>query len=56
MARDINLKILLEQIRQYSSKLDSFREYFEARFDEQTELIESEVKNFSRQISDPKKN
>jgi hypothetical protein len=56
MADDVDLKALLEQVRQFSGKLDSFREYFEARFDEQTELIKSEVENICRQISNPKKN
>jgi hypothetical protein len=56
MAEDIDLKALLEQIRQFNSKLDSFREHFETRFDQQTELIKSEVKNLSLQISNSKKN
>ena len=56
MAEDIDLKALLEQIRKFSNKLDSFREHFEARFDQQTELIKSEVKNLSLQISNSKKN
>jgi phage-related minor tail protein len=56
MAEDIDLKALLEQAKQFNSKLDSFREHFEARFDQQTELIKSEVKNLSVQISTTKKN
>ena len=56
MAEDIDLKALLEQIRKFSNKLDSFREHFEARFDQQTEWIKSEVKNLSLQISNSKKN
>jgi hypothetical protein len=56
MAEEIDLQSLLEQIRQFNSKLDSFREHFEARFDQQTELIKSEVKNLLLQISNPKKN
>jgi hypothetical protein len=56
MAEEIDLQSLLEQIRQFNSELDAFREHFEARFDQQTELIKSEVKNLSFQISTPKKN
>jgi hypothetical protein len=55
MAEDIDLKALIEQAKRINSKLDSFREHFEARFDQQTELIKSEVKNLSLQISKPKK-
>jgi hypothetical protein len=56
MAEDIDLKALLEQAKQFNSKLDSFREHFEARFDQQTELIQAEVKSLSAQISTMKKN
>jgi hypothetical protein len=56
MAEEIDLRSLLEQIRQFNCKLDSFREHFEARFDQQTELIKSEVKNLLLQISPMKKN
>jgi hypothetical protein len=55
MSEDIDMKALLEQARQFNSKLDSFREHFEARFDQQTELIKSEVKSLSLQISTTKK-
>ena len=55
MSEDIDLMTLLEQAKQFNSKLDSFREHFEARFDQLTELIKSEVKNLSVQISNSKK-
>jgi hypothetical protein len=56
MAEEIDLQSLLEQFRRFNGKLDAFREHFEARFDQQTELIKSEVKNLSFQISNSKKN
>ena len=56
MAEDLDLKALLEQARRINSKLDSFREHFEARFDQQTELIKAEFRSFSAQISTMKKN
>jgi hypothetical protein len=43
-------------LTRFNGKLDSFRKHFEARFDQQAELIKSEVKNLSLQISNPKKN
>jgi hypothetical protein len=56
MAEDIDLKALLEQARRINSKLDSFREHFEARFDQQTEVIKAGFKSLSAQISTMKKN
>jgi hypothetical protein len=56
MSEDIDMKALIEQAKQLNSKLDSFREHFEARFDQQTELIKAEFKSFSAQISTMKKN
>jgi hypothetical protein len=56
MAEDIDLKALLEQARRINSKLDSFREHFEGRFDQQTELIKAGFKSLSLQISTTKKN
>jgi hypothetical protein len=44
------------ELSSFKGKLDLFRERFEARFDQQTELIKSEVKNLCFQISNPKKN
>jgi predicted nucleic acid-binding Zn-ribbon protein len=44
------------ELSRFDRKLDAFRESFEARFDQQAELIKSEVKNLSLQISNPKKN
>lgn len=44
------------ELSSFKGKLDSFREHFEARFDEHAELIKSEVKNLCFQISNPKKN
>jgi hypothetical protein len=44
------------ELSRFEDKLVSFREHFEARFDQQTELIKSEVKNLCFQISNPKKN
>jgi uncharacterized membrane-anchored protein YhcB (DUF1043 family) len=46
---------LRAQLTRFNDKLDSFRKHFEARFDEQAELIKSEVKNLSLLISTPKK-
>jgi predicted nucleic acid-binding Zn-ribbon protein len=51
MAEDIELKTLLEQARQFNSKLDSFREHFEARFDQQIELIKSSFRSLSQEIA-----
>ena len=56
MAEDIDLKALLEHTRRINSKLDSFREHFEARFDQQTELIKAGSKSLSAQLSPMKKN
>jgi hypothetical protein len=50
-----NVVALRADLSRFESKLDSFRAHFEARFDQQTELIKSEVKNFSLQISNSKK-
>jgi hypothetical protein len=44
------------ELSRFAGKQDAFREHFEARFDQQTELIKSEVKNLCFQISNPKKN
>ena len=44
------------ELSRFEGKLVSFREHFEARFDQQAELIKSEVKNLCFQISNPKKN
>jgi hypothetical protein len=46
---------LRAELSRFDRNLDSFREHFEARFDQQTELIKSEVKNLSVQISNSKK-
>jgi hypothetical protein len=43
-------------LTRFNGKLDSFRKHFGARFDQQAELIKSEVENLSLQISNPKKN
>jgi hypothetical protein len=56
MAEEVDLRSLIEQAKRINSKLDLFREHFEARFDQQAELIKSEVKNLLLQISNPKKN
>jgi hypothetical protein len=45
-----------DMVALFNGKLDSFRKHFEARFDQQAELIKSEVKNLSLQISNSKKN
>ena len=55
MAEEIDVRSLLEQIKQINSKLDSFREHFEGRFDQQTELIKVGFKSLSLQISTTKK-
>ncbi|MEA2892591.1 MAG: hypothetical protein QOI05_3384 [Bradyrhizobium sp.] len=55
MSEDIDMKALIEQAKRFNSKLDSFREHFEARFDQQSELIKAEFKSFSAQISTMKK-
>jgi hypothetical protein len=55
MAEEIDLRSLLEQTKRINSKLDSFREHFEGRFDQQTEVIESGFKSLSLQISKLKK-
>jgi hypothetical protein len=55
MAND-DLVALRAELSRFEGKLDSFRGHFEARFDQQTELIKSEVKNLCFQISNPKKN
>ena len=47
---------LRAELSRFDRNLDSFREHFEARFDQQTELIKSKVKNLSLQISNSKKN
>jgi hypothetical protein len=46
---------LRAELSRFDRNLDAFREYFEARFDQQAELIKSEVKNLSLQISNSKK-
>jgi hypothetical protein len=51
-----NVVALRAELSRFEGKLDAFREHFEARFDQQTELIKSEVKNLCFQISNPKKN
>jgi hypothetical protein len=51
-----NVVALRAELSSFEGKLDAFREHFEARFDQQTELIKSEVKNLCFQISNPKKN
>jgi hypothetical protein len=51
-----NLVALRAELSRFEGKLDAFREHFEVRFDQQTELIRSEVKNLCFQISNPKKN
>ena len=56
MAEEIDLRSLLEQTKRINSKLDAFRESFEARFDQQTELIRAGFKSLSIQISTMKKN
>jgi hypothetical protein len=56
MAEDIDPRSLLEQAKRINSKLDSFREHFEGRFDQQTELIKAGFKSLSAQISITKKN
>lgn len=55
MAEEIDHRSLLEQIKRINCKLDSFRESFEARFDQQTELIKTGFKSLSAQISTLKK-
>ena len=47
---------LRAELSRFNGKLDSFREHFEARFDQQTELIKAEFRSFSAQISTMKKN
>ena len=42
MADDIDAKALLEQLKGINSKLDSFREHFEAQFDRLAEVTKSE--------------
>jgi hypothetical protein len=56
MAEEIDLRSLVEQAKRINSKLDSFREHFEARFDQQTEVIKSGFKSLSLQLSTLKKN
>jgi hypothetical protein len=47
---------LRAELSRFDSKLDSFREYFEVRLDQQTELIKGGFKSLSIQISTTKKN
>jgi hypothetical protein len=47
---------LRAELNRFDRNLDSFREHFEARFDQQTELIKAEFKSLSAQISTMKKN
>jgi uncharacterized alpha-E superfamily protein len=56
MDEEIDPRSLLEQTKRINSKLDSFRESFEARFDQQTELIKPDFKSLSLQISTLKNN
>ena len=56
MSEDIDMKALIEQAKRINSKLDSFREHFQARFDQQTELIKAGSKSLSAQLSPMKKN
>jgi hypothetical protein len=42
MAEDTDAKALLEQLKQINSKLDSFREHFEAQLDRLAAVIKSE--------------
>ena len=55
MSEDIDMKALIEQAKRINSKLDSFREHFQARFDQQTELIKSSFKTLSQEIATLKK-
>jgi uncharacterized membrane-anchored protein YhcB (DUF1043 family) len=47
---------LRAELSRFDRNLDAFREHFEARFDQQAELIKAEFKSFSAQISTMKKN
>jgi hypothetical protein len=51
-----HLVALKAELSRFDGKLDAFRESFEARFDQQTELIKSGFKSLSVQISTLKKN
>jgi hypothetical protein len=46
---------LRAELSRFDGKLDAFRESFEARFDQQTELIKAGFKSLSLQISTTKK-
>lgn len=51
-----NMVALKAEVSRFEGKLDAFREHFEARFDQQTELIKVGFKSLSAQISTMKKN
>jgi len=51
-----NVVALRAEVSRFEGKLDSFREHFEARFDQQTEVIKSGFKSLSLQLSTLKKN
>jgi hypothetical protein len=56
VALKANVVALRAELSRFDGKLDAFRESFEARFDQQTELIKADFNSLSVQISTLKKN
>jgi uncharacterized membrane-anchored protein YhcB (DUF1043 family) len=56
VALKTNMVALRAELSRFDGKLDAFRESFEARFDQQAELIKAGFKSLSVQIATLKKN